>query len=664
MATTTFTDYVTKVPAAWLNDVDGATYDGTVVYTPAGTGAVATTMQTKLRESVSVKDFGATGDGTTDDSAAIQAAIDAVAARGSGDITRGTVIFPAGTYLIDTQLELNQQSVAFIGIGKPIIKWDGANTDAMFYIKDSSRCSWDDIIFLGKDAAPPTAALYFASPVAATIGTNEYFIVRNCAFGREYTQETSPVWELARGIWVAGASNTNNDSFYIENCQFHDCSTAGVAIDNAQSVWGEFHNCVFNACGYGLYTGSNTMGWNLSFNRCTTADLHVFRDIAVSVWGFNSENSNLPISQSQAASLFVDGGKILLSTAYMASNDKWASFSTGNHLSLRNLLVVESGLTGTYLSFAGSSANYCTLTIEDCELPNGDDGTGFVITASTASEGVYINIDHGPYSLHTFRGYENASYNPASLADGEGVTATTDPDTGYGMASGDIFLPSLGVDLQGVLLTGNLFDNSGTLTLWTRLQNETGGVVDLGSSTRRWRKIKNKEIKAFATATYDQALLADGAGATTTVAVPGAVLGDFAVWSHPAVNYANVVATAYVSATDVVSFRVQNETSGDIDPTTGTLKCAILREDMADLIGAAVFNPASLNDGDGETTTISVPGVELGDFVVVSFSLDLQGMTMIGYVSAADVVSVRFQNESGGVLNLGSGNLRALVYKK
>jgi len=44
-------------------------------YTPAGTGAVATTVQTKLRESVSVLDFGAVGDGSTNDYAAIQTAI-------------------------------------------------------------------------------------------------------------------------------------------------------------------------------------------------------------------------------------------------------------------------------------------------------------------------------------------------------------------------------------------------------------------------------------------------------------------------------------------------------------------------------------------------------------------------------------------------------------
>lgn len=58
----------------------------------SGSGAEARTVQEKLRDSVSVKDFGAVGDGTADDTAALQAAIDVAKAEGR------SVFFPTGTY--------------------------------------------------------------------------------------------------------------------------------------------------------------------------------------------------------------------------------------------------------------------------------------------------------------------------------------------------------------------------------------------------------------------------------------------------------------------------------------------------------------------------------------------------------------------------------------
>lgn len=80
-----------------------------VVFKPAGTGAVSTTVQSKLRERVSVSDFGAVGDGVTNDYAAIQAAHDSLSADG------GEIYFPSGLYSIATKLRITKRNVRFIG---------------------------------------------------------------------------------------------------------------------------------------------------------------------------------------------------------------------------------------------------------------------------------------------------------------------------------------------------------------------------------------------------------------------------------------------------------------------------------------------------------------------------------------------------------------------
>jgi hypothetical protein len=80
-----------------------------VSFIQAGSGAVTRTAQAKMRETVSVQDFGAVGDGVTDDTAEIQAAIDSLT---SG----GTVYLPRGTYLVTAQIVVSNK-VNLLGEG-------------------------------------------------------------------------------------------------------------------------------------------------------------------------------------------------------------------------------------------------------------------------------------------------------------------------------------------------------------------------------------------------------------------------------------------------------------------------------------------------------------------------------------------------------------------
>lgn len=93
-------------------------------YTPAGAGAVETTLQTKLYESISVKDFGAVGDGVADDTVAMQNAIT------YANTGKGKVYFPQGKYLYGTTLTLTEHSSGILGAGGGNCVNSSPSTDA------------------------------------------------------------------------------------------------------------------------------------------------------------------------------------------------------------------------------------------------------------------------------------------------------------------------------------------------------------------------------------------------------------------------------------------------------------------------------------------------------------------------------------------------------
>jgi hypothetical protein len=71
-----------------------ATNASVVTYTPPFTNSVTTNVEDKLAQTVSVKDFGATGDGTTNDYAALN----------NAESSANQLMFPKGTYLVESSI--------------------------------------------------------------------------------------------------------------------------------------------------------------------------------------------------------------------------------------------------------------------------------------------------------------------------------------------------------------------------------------------------------------------------------------------------------------------------------------------------------------------------------------------------------------------------------
>ena len=101
------------------------------------------------------------------------------------------------------------------------------------------------------------------------------------------------------------------------------------------------------------------------------------------------------------------------------------------------------------------------------------------------------------------------------------------------------------------------------------------------------------------------------------------------------------------------------------DPATAFTTADITnRYGYVELNASATWDPANaVSGGPPQATNITVTGAALGDMVLVSFSLDVQDLTLTGNVVAANTVAVVLTNTTAGDVNLASGTLRVRVLR-
>lgn len=170
------------------------------------------TVQDKIRDFVSVKDFGAIGNGTADDTTAIQAAIDSLSATG------GAAFFPPGTYIISSPISMRANVTLWSTLYAATIKQ--------------------------KDSANLTTLIDFSTNTATGAQLTGLVIDGNKANnGNNITTERFALFVY------------DTDDVNIENCEVKNCCGHGVYVRNGKRVRVQ-SNTIRDSLMYGVYVNN------------------------------------------------------------------------------------------------------------------------------------------------------------------------------------------------------------------------------------------------------------------------------------------------------------------------------------------------------------------------------------------------------------------------
>lgn len=268
-----------SMPAEWQAGIDRILQDVATqinVFTQAGASAVDRLPADKLAELVSVKDFGAKGDGTTDDTTSIT---NAIAALPNG----GSIYFPAGTYLVTSTILISTSFIRLVGAGRrcteinfapgaadtlfelhnggslvygveisglTITSADTTHTKIAIDIVDTSAIKISDIEILGSGGVwtgstsigiqirgrelarisdvqiQADRPLYFAANPNSSSLSCDHFNFHNCYF----IASGNPVAEAATGLVITNLSFTGHQAWVAGTSGFKWADTTSAAV--------------------------------------------------------------------------------------------------------------------------------------------------------------------------------------------------------------------------------------------------------------------------------------------------------------------------------------------------------------------------------------------------------------------------------------------------
>jgi hypothetical protein len=216
-------------------------------------GVVARAGSDRAADILSVKDFGAACDGTTDDTAAVLAALAAAKATATGAAHGRVLLLPPGTIKVsDTLLLADAQGVTVRGAGsratiilpttvlsgKPVIRFQNCN-----------KCAFEGVwIKGGASATRPESGLSIWVKAPTSVSSS-HVRVRDVLIGSESSNS------ITYGVHIGnegGAYDSNNEMHALDHVHVLCAATAGIVIEGRNAVGNRLSSCDVTATPIGI----------------------------------------------------------------------------------------------------------------------------------------------------------------------------------------------------------------------------------------------------------------------------------------------------------------------------------------------------------------------------------------------------------------------------
>lgn len=428
------------ISAIELDDLLASSGSNSVGYLPAGTGAVSRTVQGKLRETVSVADFGAVGNGVADDTAAIQAALTAASVNGGGAVALGR----GATYQVTSKINI-PSNCGLIGDGTATIYAPAASfNNTSLTTRYTSNSAVIDLS--GQTSGPFTAN---ANPFLINVKIQSQVSQGRCVDAVVVRNATSP---LIMGCEIYGfpvgcgikAASLSGESLFANNYihDFLDNTTSWVGTPQSTAI--ELDNDRINSVA--------SAGVKIVNNEINKIQLGA---AAVTAYGYQTDGIN--IAHPTTVDYVIEGNRIIDvgegvdsygERGVIAGNVITNSYGYGIKLIhgaaynvIQSNTIYNTGISGIVL--AGSNivgVGNCTQNAITGNIVTNVDYLG-VWAASTATAGIKVDNSNGGY---TSRVTNNLFSNNSLDGTGKyGIITGTDPDKNTFVDNRILALPSV-----------------------------------------------------------------------------------------------------------------------------------------------------------------------------------------------------------------------------